>query len=140
MIILNETTECRFFYELEAIFVISSGWSQNLICDLRQIFRLSGEALAYLQEMIRWHIPRRTLGSSSALLLEVRRCKCTLGTRSFGYAGPTLWNDLPLEIRSAKDINCFKSLMKTYFFRLAKKFLTCKLSYFCTVPRILYIL
>ena len=31
----------------------------------------------------------------------------------------TLWNDLPLEIRSAKDINCFKSLMKTHFFRLA---------------------
>ena len=62
----------------------------------------------------------RTLWSSSALLLVVRRCKCkTLGTRSFGYAGPTLRNDLPLEIRSAKDINCFKSLMKTHFFRLA---------------------
>ena len=39
--------------------------------------------------------------------------------RSFGYAGPTLWNDLPFEIRGAKDINYFKSLMKTHFFRLA---------------------
>ena len=78
---------------------------------------LSGEAPTYLQEMIRWYIPRRTLRSSSALLLEVPHCKCkTLGSRSFGYAGPTLWNDLPLEIRSAKDINCFKSLMKTHFF------------------------
>ena len=37
---------------------------------------LSGEAPTYLQEMIRWHVPRRTLRSSSALLLEVRRCKC----------------------------------------------------------------
>ena len=85
------------------------------------IFRcLSREAPTYLQEMIRCHMPRRTLRSSSALLLEVRRCKCkTLGTRSLGYAGLTLWNDLPLEIRSAKDINCFKSLMKTQFFRLA---------------------
>ena len=77
---------------------------------------LSGEPPTYLQEMIRWHIPRRTLRSSTALLLEVRRSKCkTLGTRSFGYAGPTLWNDLPLEIRSAKDINCFKSLIKHTF-------------------------
>ena len=64
---------------------------------------LSGEIPTYLQEMIRWHIPRRTLKSSSALLPEVRRCKCnTLGTRSFGYAGPTLWSDFPLEIRCAK--------------------------------------
>ena len=77
---------------------------------------LSGEAPTNLQKMIRWHIPRRTLRSSSELLLEVLRGKCnTLGTRSFGYAGPTLSNDLPLEIRNAKDINCFKSLMKTYF-------------------------
>ena len=55
---------------------------------------LSGEAPTYLQEMIRWHIPRRTLRSSSSLLLEVRRCTSkTLGTRSFGYAGPTSWNE-----------------------------------------------
>ena len=48
---------------------------------------LSGEAPTFLQEIIRWYIPTRTLGSSSVLLLEVRRCKCkTLGTRSFGYA------------------------------------------------------
>ena len=74
----------------------------------------------YLQEMIKWHVPRRALRSSSALLQEVSRCRCkTLGTRSFRYAGPTLWNDLPLKVRSAKDINCFKSLMKTHFFRLA---------------------
>ena len=81
---------------------------------------LSGEAPTYLQEMIKWHVPRRTLRSSSALLLKVSRCRYkTLGTRYFRYPGPTLWNDLPLKIRSAKDINCFKSLMKTHFFRLA---------------------
>ena len=89
---------------------------------------LSGEATTYLQEMIKWHVPRGTLRSISALLLEVLRCRCkTLGTRSFRHAGPTLWNDLPLKIRSAKDINCFKLI-------------TCNYSYFCTVPRILYIL
>ena len=54
----------------------------------------------------------------SCMLLMSCKCK-TLGTRSFGYAGPTLWNGLPLEIRSAKDINCFKSLMKTHSFGLA---------------------
>ena len=81
---------------------------------------VSGEAPTYLQEMIRWHLPRRTLRSSSTLLLEVRRCKCkTLGSQSFTHAGPTLSNDLPLEIRSANDINCFKTSMKAHLFRLA---------------------
>ena len=42
---------------------------------------LSGEAPTYLQAMIRWHVPRRTMRSNSALLLEVRCCRYeTLGT------------------------------------------------------------
>ncbi len=27
-----------------------------------------------------------------------------------------LWNDLPVEIRSAESVNSFKSLLKTYFY------------------------
>ena len=77
----------------------------------KKLLRISED---FLQEMTRWHVPWRTLRSSSALLLEVRRCKCKTWYSVFGCAGPTLWNNLPLEISSAKDINCFKSLMKPW--------------------------
>ena len=30
------------------------------------------------------------------------------------YAGPTLWNGLPLEVQRAKDIKSFKALLKTF--------------------------
>ena len=38
---------------------------------------------------------------------------------AFSVAAPTLWNELPLEIRSAKIQISFRKKMKTYFFRLA---------------------
>ena len=47
----------------------------------------------------------------------------TCGFTSFS----SLWNELLLVIRSAKDINIFKSLLKTHFFRIAfdfKNFMT----------------
>lgn len=55
---------------------------------------------------------------------------------SFRYAGAILWDDLSLVVRSAKDKNIFKSLLKTDFFRLPYNFII--LIYFCAVPRILY--
>ena len=36
---------------------------------------------------------------------------------SFSYDAPKLWNDLPHDIRSAPNILCFKSRLKTYLFQ-----------------------
>ncbi len=81
---------------------------------------LKGEAPVYLKEMIARCEPSVTLRSSNPMLLKLPRVKRkTLGTRSFRYAGPELWNDLPLNIQNAQDIDGFKSMVKTHFFKLA---------------------
>ena len=36
---------------------------------------------------------------------------------SFSYDAPKLWNDLPHVIRSAPNLSCFKSQLKTYLFQ-----------------------
>ena len=37
--------------------------------------------------------------------------------KSFSYDAPKLWNDLPLEIRTAPTLSCFKRRLKTYLFQ-----------------------
>lgn len=39
----------------------------------------------------------------------------TTGDRAFSVAGPRLWNNLPLSLRSAGELLDFKSLLKTIF-------------------------
>ena len=45
--------------------------------------------------------------------------KKSFGDRSFSVAAPTLWNALPVSLRSIKCICTFKSNLKTYLFKLA---------------------
>ncbi len=81
---------------------------------------LNGEAPVYLQDMISRCEPTWTLRSSNPLLLKIPKVKrITLGTRSFRYSGPKLWNDLPMTIQQSKDIDSFKSMLKTHLFKLA---------------------
>ena len=42
-----------------------------------------------------------------------------LGDRAFQVASPGLWNGLPNDIRNAKTMDVFKSLVKTHHFRKA---------------------
>ena len=41
------------------------------------------------------------------------------GKRSFAAAAPTLWNNLPLNIKQAPSVDIFKSRVKTHLFQLA---------------------
>jgi hypothetical protein len=41
------------------------------------------------------------------------------GERSFSYAGPVAWFNLPAAIRDESDLTRFKSLLKTHLFNLA---------------------
>ena len=43
----------------------------------------------------------------------------TYGERAFEYAGPKLWNNLPLHIKTAKSVGEFKRMLKTHFFKSA---------------------
>ena len=40
----------------------------------------------------------------------------TYGDRAFAKAAPTLWNDLPVYLRSCDNFESFKSGLKTYLF------------------------
>ncbi|CAH3142426.1 unnamed protein product, partial [Porites evermanni] len=48
-----------------------------------------------------------------------KKKKKSFGDRSFSVAAPTLWNALPVSLRSIKCISTFKSNLKTYLFKLA---------------------
>ena len=59
------------------------------------------------------------LRSSSAgilLAFPARKTKRTLGDRSFSVAAPTLWNELPRELRDLEDFKSFKQKLKTHLF------------------------
>ena len=83
---------------------------------------INGLAPEYISELIKFKVASRyNLRSSSERLLEQPRIKTpvTLGDRSFEVAAPTLWNSLPVEVRNASDVQLFKRMLKTCFFRKA---------------------
>ena len=45
--------------------------------------------------------------------------RLTLGGRSFTYAAPFMWNNLPDDFRNTELLNTFKRKLKTYLFRTA---------------------
>ena len=45
--------------------------------------------------------------------------KKSVGDRSFSVAAPTLWNALPVSLRSIKCNSTFKFNLETYLFELA---------------------
>ena len=81
----------------------------------------AGLSPTYLSDLLQPYIPSRTLRSSSQSLLQLpRRISSTsYGQRSFSHAAPSLWNSLPLHIRTADNVNTFKSLLKTHLFNVA---------------------
>ena len=57
----------------------------------------------------------RTLRSSDSDQLNVPRVRTAEGSRAFSVASPRLWNELPLEIRSAITQISFRTKLKAYF-------------------------
>ena len=81
---------------------------------------LHGLAPPYLADLIQPHRPARALRSADQLLLEARRARLkTRGDRAFAVVGPNLWNALPLSVRAADSIECFKSRLKAHLFSIA---------------------
>ena len=50
------------------------------------------------------------------LLLEPKNAKTKHGKRTFDYAGPRLWNALPLHVRTEENIEKLKKCVKTILF------------------------
>ncbi len=38
---------------------------------------------------------------------------------AFSYFGPSVWNELPYDIRSITELECFKKELKTFYFKIA---------------------
>jgi len=80
---------------------------------------INGLAPSYLQDL--W-VPVTTVSTRAALRsaargdLVVPRTRRRLGNRAFCVAGPTAWNSLPPNIRTAPSLTAFKNLLKTHLF------------------------
>jgi hypothetical protein len=71
---------------------------------------------SYLHSLLIPYTPVRSLRSSDKLLLTVPSLKSSTGRRSFSFSAPTIWNSLPLVLRSAPTLHSFRSSLKTHLF------------------------
>ena len=75
----------------------------------------------YINELLEKDIPVRDLRSNTSLKLKVPKIFTKSGEKMFAHAGPTLWNSLPISIKTASTIASFKRLLKTFYFKIAYK-------------------
>ena len=59
------------------------------------------------------------LCSATSNRYEVPKTRLKFGERAFSVAGPTAWNNIPEEITDIREIDAFKSKLKTYLFTMA---------------------
>ena len=81
---------------------------------------LHNKAPQYLIDLLKSHDARdrESTRSSNTYLLKMPSTitKPTICDRSFSVAAPTLWNDLPINIRSCDNLETFKTKLKTHLF------------------------
>ena len=76
-----------------------------------------GPAPPYLCDLVHDYLPRRTLRSGDGATFEVPR-KTVTAERAFRVAAPTIWNDLPLNLRQSTYFDGFKTELKTHLFTI----------------------
>ena len=85
---------------------------------------ISGTAPQYLSDLLQPYTPTRQLRSASDTRTFVtpppppppRVNTKTFGERSFSYAGPSVWNNLPQTPRHSDSTSSFKAALKTHLF------------------------
>jgi len=81
---------------------------------------LHGMAPSYLSDLLHVKSHTRSLRSNSQFILDIPTASLkTAGDRAFRRAGPTLFNALPEDIKTANSLNIFKAQLKTYLFKQA---------------------
>lgn len=74
----------------------------------------------YLASLISYRNSNYSLRSVTNLNLEIPLGlipKPTFGRRAFSFYAPYLWNDLPIELKSAPSLDIFKKKLKTFLFQ-----------------------
>ena len=78
-----------------------------------------GKAPLYLSELLKdKQFTHELRQSNKNMLVEPPTYKTTCGDRAFEKAAPKLWNLLPNSLRNVKNIDTFKSQLKTHLFSL----------------------
>jgi exonuclease III len=77
---------------------------------------LSTNSPQYLSSLLHYYQPVRSLRSSDQHYLLPTPSGTNFGSRSFRSSAPTIWNSIPLEIRSSQSIETFKRNLKTRLF------------------------
>ena len=80
---------------------------------------LQNSAPIYLQDLLQVEEHVRTTRSEGTNKLVEKLIKSKSGDRAFKNAAPKLWNNLPVNVRTANTLNKFKQLLKTHLFRRA---------------------
>jgi hypothetical protein len=70
--------------------------------------------------LINQYATARPLRSTDLHLLAVPRSKLNCGARAFRVASPTVWNQLPLNIRTCTSPTAFNRLLKTFNYNSAR--------------------
>jgi len=71
---------------------------------------------SYLHSLIVPYTPGRSLRSSDKFFLTVPSVKSSTGSRSFSFAAPTVWNALPISLRSSSFLESFRKSLNTHLF------------------------
>jgi len=87
-----------------------------------QVSARSGTRLPVALLHILTSVPGRLLlyirSADANKLLVPRSCTASFGLRSFGYSGPTAWNDMPAHLRNLDlSLSDFRQLLKTALFQ-----------------------
>ena len=85
------------------------------MCYLTYQALTSGQPV-YIRNMLQPSRKVRTHRSNDLDQLNVPRVRTAVGSSAFSVAAPKLWNELHLEIRSAKTQISSRKKLKTYFF------------------------
>jgi len=70
----------------------------------------------YLNDLIQPYQPVRTLRSSTSALLVIPFVRSDFASDAFSVSSPTLWNNLPQDVRSCVNQATFKSRLKSHLF------------------------
>ena len=77
---------------------------------------LNTQQPTYLRSLINYETPARQLRSSALHKLHQPSVRRTIGQRAFSSASPSVYNAIPITIRSAPSIDSFKRQLKTFYF------------------------
>ncbi len=81
---------------------------------------INGDGPEYLSDLVVPYITPYNLRSQEENTMSVPKTNLvSCGDRAFSKVAPQLWNDLPVSIKFACDVDTFKKLLKTHLFKLA---------------------